>query len=107
MAYSLLFSSKFSCLISINTVDSAAGKTVACRSAGLPPSGKKFCKMKKFPGQGKVRELHFQSGKFKKKNEKSLGKVREFQNFPKKMLVNRLLEICFHNLQAILEKECF
>ena len=43
-------------------------------------------------GQGKVRELHFQSGKFKK-NEKSHGKVREFQNIPKKMLVNRLLEI--------------
>ena len=49
--------------------------------------------MKNFPGLGKVRELHFQSGKFKKKNEKSHGKVREFQNFPKKMLVNRLLEI--------------
>ena len=48
--------------------------------------------MKNFPGQGKVRELHFQSGKFKK-NEKSHGKVREFQNFPKKMRVNRLLEI--------------
>ena len=62
---------------------------------GLPRSGKKFwkMKMKNFPGQGKVRELHFQSGKFKKKNEKSHGKVREFQNFPKKMLVNRLLEI--------------
>ena len=44
--------------------------------------------MKKFPGQGKVSELHFQSGKFKKH-----GKVREFQNFPKKLLVNRLLEI--------------
>ena len=38
------------------------------------------------------RELHFQSGKFKK-NEKSHEKVREFQNFSKKMLVNRLLEI--------------
>ena len=60
--------------------------------AGLPRSGKKFWKMKNFPGQGKVRELHFQSGKFKK-NEKSHGKVREFQNFPKKMQVNRLLEI--------------
>ena len=48
--------------------------------------------MKKFPGQGKVRELHFQSGNFKK-NEKSHGKVREFKNFPKKMLVNRLLEV--------------
>ena len=41
----------------------------------------------------KVRELHFRSAKFKKNNEKSQGKVREFQNFPKKMLVNRLLEI--------------
>ena len=48
--------------------------------------------MKKIPGQGKVRGLHFQSGKFKK-NEKSHCKVREFQKFPKKMLVNRLLEI--------------
>ena len=27
---------------------------------------KKFWKMKKISGQGKVRELHFQSGKFKK-----------------------------------------
>ena len=35
--------------------------------AGLPRSGKMFWKMKNFPGQGKVRELHFQSGKFKKK----------------------------------------
>ena len=38
--------------------------------SGLPRSGKKFLKMKNFPGQGKVRELHFQSGKVKK-NEKS------------------------------------
>ena len=43
---------------------------------GLPRSGKKFWKMKNFPGQGKVRELHFQSGKIKK-NEKSHGKVME------------------------------
>ena len=57
--------------------------------------------MKNFPCQGKVRELHFQTGKFRK-NEKSRGKVREFQNFLKKMLVNRLLEnFIFHNLQAI------
>ena len=63
--------------------------------------------MKNFPGQGKVRELHFQSGNFKKM-KKNHGKVREFQNFPKKMLVKRLLEILVsHNLQAILEKECF
>ena len=54
--------------------------------SGLPPSGKKFWKMKKkFLGQEKVRELHFQSGEIIK-NEKSPGKVREFQNFPKKML---------------------
>ena len=66
--------------------------TLVTFEAGLPRSGKKFWKMKNFPGQGKVRELHFQSGKFKK-NKKSQGKVREFQNFPKKMLVNRLLEI--------------
>ena len=49
---------------------------------GLPRSGKKFWKMKKIPGQGKVREFHFQSGKFRKM-KKSHGKVREFQNFPK------------------------
>ena len=71
--------------------------------SGLPRSGKKFWRMKNFPGQGKVRELHFQSGKFKKRNEKSHGKVREFQNFPKQASGN----FSFHNLQAILEKECF
>ena len=31
---------------------------------GLQQSGKKFWKMNNFPGRGKVRELHFQSGKF-------------------------------------------
>ena len=60
--------------------------------SGLPRSGKKIWKMKNFPGQGKVRELHFQSGNLKKMKE-----VREksgnFKIFPKKMLVNRLLEI--------------
>ena len=71
---------------------SAYCRIICQELSGLPRSGKKFWKMKKFPGQGKVRELHFQSGKFKK-NDKSHGKVREFQNFPKKMLVNRLLEI--------------
>ena len=35
----------------------------------------------------------FSQGNLKKKREKSHGKVREFQNFPKKILVNRLLEI--------------
>ena len=33
--------------------------------------------MKNFPGQGKVRELHFQSGKFKK-NEKVREKSGNF-----------------------------
>ena len=39
--------------------------------------------MKIFPGQGKVREFWFESGKFEKKTDKSQGKVREFQNFLK------------------------
>ena len=34
---------------------------------GCHGHGKSSGKCKKFPGQGKVRELHFQSGKFKKK----------------------------------------
>ena len=51
---------------------------------GLPRSGKTFWKVKKIPGQGKVREFHFQSGK-SRKNEKSRGKVRENQSFPKKV----------------------
>ena len=44
--------------------------------AGLPRSGKKFWKMK-------VRELHFQSGKFKK-NEKSHEKSGNFKIFLKR-----------------------
>ena len=51
-------------------------------SAGLPQSGKKFWKMKNVPGQGKIREFHFQSGKFRK-NEKNHGKVREIKKFQK------------------------
>ena len=39
--------------------------------------GKTFWKIKKIPGQGKVREFHFQSGKSrKKKKEKSQGKSK-------------------------------
>ena len=47
----------------------------------------------------KVLEVREKSGNYifsqgnLKKNKKSHGKVSEFQNFPKKMLVNRLLEI--------------
>ena len=63
--------------------------------SGLPWSGKTFRKMKKFPGQGKVKEFHFQSGKFRKKNEKKSGKSRGISKFIKKLLANRLLEILF------------
>ena len=52
---------------------------------GLPRSGKTFWKMKKIPGQGKVREFHFQSGKSRKNEKKSHGKVRENQSFPHKV----------------------
>ena len=48
-------------------------------TSGLPRSGKKVWKMKFFLGQGKVREFWYESGKFRKKNAKSQGKVREFQ----------------------------
>ena len=50
---------------------------------GLPRSGKKFWKMKNFPGQGKVREFHFQSGKFKKKMKKVMEKSGNLKNFKK------------------------
>ena len=54
------------------------------KKAGLPHSGKKFRKMKTFPGQGKVRELHFQSGKFKKKMKKVVEKSGNFKIFLKR-----------------------
>ena len=71
---------------------------------GLPRSGKKFWKMKNVPGQGKVREFNFQSGKFRK-NEKKSWKSQGMSKISKKLLVNWLL--VFHKFQAILEKECF
>ena len=46
----------------------------------------------KFSRSGKSQGITFSVREIKK-NEKSHGKVREFQNFLKKMLVNRLLEI--------------
>ena len=42
-------------------------QTKQTKMIGRVVSGKKFWKTKKIPGQGKVRELHFQSGKLKKK----------------------------------------
>ena len=61
--------------------------------AGLPRSGKKFWKMKNFPGQGKVRELHFQSGKFKK-IKKIMEKSGNFKIFLKRLLVILVSIIC-------------
>ena len=52
----------------------------------------KVLENEKFSRSGKSQEITFSVREIKK-NEKSHGKVREFQNFPKKMLVNRLLEI--------------
>ena len=52
--------------------------------AGLPRSEKKLWKMKNFPGQGKVRELHFQSGKFKKKKKKVMEKSGNLKIFLKR-----------------------
>ena len=48
--------------------------------------------MKFIPGQGKVREFQFKSGKFRK-NDKSQGKVREFEKFPKKSIGKKVLKI--------------
>ena len=90
------------CALNINRHNLSPFLHLNWHYTGLPRSGKKFWKMKNVPGQGKVREFHFQSGKFRK-NEKSHGKVREFQKFKKKLLVNWIL--VFHQLQAILEKE--
>ena len=59
---------------------------------GLPRSGKKVWKIKKFPGQGKVREFQFWSGKFRK-NDKSQGKAREFEKFQKKLIGKKVLKI--------------
>ena len=54
-------------------------KTVFSQNnSGLPRSGKKVLKMKKNPGQGKVREFHFQSGKYRK-----IKKVRNLEIFDK------------------------
>ena len=47
--------------------------------SGLPRSVKNIWKMKFFPGQGKVREFCGWPGKFRKEL-KSQGKVREFEN---------------------------
>ena len=53
----------------------------------------KVLENEKFSRSGKSQGTTFSVREIKKKIKKSHGKVREFQNFPKKMLVNRLLEI--------------
>ena len=45
-----------------------------------------------FPGQGKVGEFQFKSGKCRK-NYKSQGKVREFEKFPKNVIGKKVLKI--------------
>ena len=69
-------------LLNDNTIGQNMGEEIYSHT-GLPRSGKKFWKMKKFPGQGKVRELHFQSGKFKKKIKKVMEKSGNFKTFLK------------------------
>ena len=66
----------------MQTAKTSDWKDAQAESSGLPRSGKKVWKMKIFPGQGKVREVWFESGKLAKIG-KSQGKVREFQNFVK------------------------
>ena len=56
-----------------------------------------------FPRQGKVREFHFQSGKFRK----YLKKVREFIKIPKRLKVNRLLKVIFSINGSSLYSETF
>ena len=48
-----------------------------------------------FPGQGKGRDFQLKSGKFRK-NDKSQGKVREFEKFPKKSIGEKVLKIIIY-----------
>ena len=59
---------------------------------GCHGQGKNSGKWKIFQVSEKSENYIFSQGNLKK-NEKNHGKVRDFQNFPKEMLVNRLLEI--------------
>ena len=51
-----------------------------------PRSEKKFWRMKLFPGHEKVRDLHCQSGKFRRNKRKVMEKPGNFIIFPKKLL---------------------
>ena len=66
--------------------------------------------MKIFPGQGKVREIWFESGKLEK-TDKSQRKVREFQNFLKTemaMAVSLIFRnINLQNWPILLLNDCF
>ena len=81
--------------------------TIPLLLTGLPRSGKKVWKMKFFqffPGQGKVREFQFLSGKFRKSGI-SQGKVREFENFQKVHCLKSSEKYNFYELQAVCGKE--
>ena len=62
------------------------------KQTGLPRSVKTVWKMKKNPGQGKVREFHFSRGNLEKNGKKS----EIF--YPKKLIVNMFLEIYIFNI---------
>ena len=55
-------------------------------------------------GKGKCLQVREKSGNyiFSQGNLEKMKKVREFKNFLKKLLVNRLLDFFLHKLQAVL-----
>ena len=71
------------------------------KTAGLPRSGKNVWKMEFFPGQGKVREFCGWPVKFRK-DLKSQGKVREFEN---KWQSSENLIILFKRVKDVLSHE--
>ena len=62
----------------MQTAKTSDWKDAQAESSRLPRSGKKVWKMKIFPGQGKVREVWFESWKLAKIG-KSQGKVGNFK----------------------------
>ena len=66
---------------------------MAIRDSRVATVREKVLENEKISRSGKSQGITFSIREILKKNEKSHGKVREFKNFPKKMQVNRLLEI--------------
>ena len=73
----------------------------------LPRSDReKVWKMTIFPDQGKVREFHFQSGKFRKMGEKSQGILKK--KFTKFGSQQDSVKYIFYKLQAVyIQKHSF